>query len=131
MARVESEGIRPALLPAGPVPERWNVKSVFIETADGPAIRCAALFAGFPSWSDMPWILASGRVASGFMLLGYWLIERSVAITLLGKSSVVARRASGDSSAGCAAFDSSDPPRHYFSANVKATNDSPGAARGW
>jgi len=33
-----SEGTRPALLPAGPVPERWNVKSVFIETPHGPAI---------------------------------------------------------------------------------------------
>ena len=35
IARIGSEGTRPALLPAGPVPERWNVKSVFIETPDG------------------------------------------------------------------------------------------------
>jgi hypothetical protein len=33
--RSGSEGTRPALLPAGPVPERRNVKSVFIETPDG------------------------------------------------------------------------------------------------
>ena len=36
--RIGSEGTRPALLPAGPVPERWNVKSVFIETADGESL---------------------------------------------------------------------------------------------
>ena len=36
---IGSEGTRPALLPAGPVPERWNVKLVFIETPDGPAIN--------------------------------------------------------------------------------------------
>jgi len=30
--RIGSEGTRPALLPAGPVPERWKVKLVFIET---------------------------------------------------------------------------------------------------
>ena len=30
-----SEGTRPALLPAGPVPEWWNFKLVFIETPDG------------------------------------------------------------------------------------------------
>jgi len=40
-----SEGARPALLPAGPVPERWNVKSAFIETPHGPAINCTSLFA--------------------------------------------------------------------------------------
>jgi len=45
IALVESEGTRPALLPAGPVPERWNVKSVFVETADGPAIGWTGLFA--------------------------------------------------------------------------------------
>jgi hypothetical protein len=28
-ARMDSEGTRPALLPAGPVPERWNVKQAF------------------------------------------------------------------------------------------------------
>ena len=112
------------------MPERWNVKSVIIETTDGPAIRCAALFAGFLWRSDMPWILACGRVASGFILLEYCLIGRSVAITLSGKSSVVARRASGDSSAGCAAFDSSDPPRHYFSANVPRQQSLAGGAGG-
>ena len=37
--RIGSEGARPALLPAGPVPERWNVKLVFIETPHGPAIN--------------------------------------------------------------------------------------------
>lgn len=95
IALIGSEGTRPALLPAGPVPERWNVKSVFIETTDGPAIRCAALFAGFRWRSDMPWHLASGRVASGFILLGYWLIGRSVAISLSGKSSCDASRDSG------------------------------------
>jgi len=35
MAENGSEGTRPALLAAGPVPERWNVKLVFIETPDG------------------------------------------------------------------------------------------------
>ena len=44
IAQVESEGTRPALLPAGPVPERWNVKSVIIETTDGPAIGWTGLF---------------------------------------------------------------------------------------
>ena len=39
IAEIGSEGTRPALLPAGPVPERWNVKLVFIETPDGPAIN--------------------------------------------------------------------------------------------
>jgi hypothetical protein len=39
IGRVESEGTRPALLPAGPVPERWNVGLVFIETTYGRAIR--------------------------------------------------------------------------------------------
>ena len=43
--RTGSEGTRPALLPAGPVPERWNVKSVFIETPDGPAINWTSLLA--------------------------------------------------------------------------------------
>jgi len=42
-----SEGTRPAPLPAGPVPEWWNVKSVFIETPDGPAINCTSLFGLF------------------------------------------------------------------------------------
>jgi len=37
----------PALLPAGPVPERWNVKLVFIETPHGPAINWTSLFALF------------------------------------------------------------------------------------
>jgi hypothetical protein len=35
IAHIGSEGARPALLPAGPVPERWNGKWVFIETPDG------------------------------------------------------------------------------------------------
>ena len=35
IAGIGSKGTRPALLPAGPVPERWNVKLVFIETPDG------------------------------------------------------------------------------------------------
>ena len=43
-ARIGSEGTRPALLPAGPVPERWNVKLAFIETPYGPAINCTSLF---------------------------------------------------------------------------------------
>ena len=47
-----SEGTWPALLPAGPVPERRNVRSVLIETTDGPAIRWTGLFAYFLSWSD-------------------------------------------------------------------------------
>jgi len=34
IARIGSEATRTALLPAGPVPERSNVKSVFIETPD-------------------------------------------------------------------------------------------------
>jgi len=42
-----SEGTRPAFLPAGLVPERWNVKLVFIETPDGPAINWTSLFAIF------------------------------------------------------------------------------------
>jgi len=44
IAGIGSEGTRPALLPAGPVPERWNVISVFIETPHGPAINCTSLF---------------------------------------------------------------------------------------
>jgi len=47
--RVGSEGTRLALLPAGPVPERWNVESVFIETTDEPAIGWTGLFAWFSS----------------------------------------------------------------------------------
>ena len=47
IAHIGSEGTRPALLPAGPVPERWNVKLVFIETPDGPAINCTSLLAPF------------------------------------------------------------------------------------
>ena len=47
IARIGSEGTRPALLPAGPVPERLNVKLVLIETPDGPAINCTSLFAYF------------------------------------------------------------------------------------
>jgi len=35
IAGVGSECTRPALLPAGLVPERWNVKGVFIETSNG------------------------------------------------------------------------------------------------
>ena len=35
IAGIGSEGTRPAVLPAGPVPERWNVNSVFIETPNG------------------------------------------------------------------------------------------------
>ena len=33
-----SEGTRPALLPAGPVPERWNTGFAFIETLDGQQV---------------------------------------------------------------------------------------------
>ena len=63
----------------------------------------------------MPWILASGRVASGFILRRYWLIGRPVAMLLCRQKSLVAvRRAAGDSSAGCAAFDNGDPPSHYY-----------------
>ena len=47
IARNGSEGTRPALLPAGPVPERWNVKLVFIETHYGPAINWTSLLGGF------------------------------------------------------------------------------------
>ena len=47
IARMGSEGTRPAPLPAGPVPERWHVKSVFIETPDGPAISCTSLLGLF------------------------------------------------------------------------------------
>jgi len=42
-----SEGSRPALLFAGPVPERWNVKLVFIETPHVPAISWTGLLALF------------------------------------------------------------------------------------
>ena len=52
IARVESEGTRPALPPAGPVPERWNVGSALIETTHGPAIGWTGLFAWFPSWFE-------------------------------------------------------------------------------
>ena len=38
-----SEGTRPACLKAGPVPEWWNVGSVFIETPYGPAINWTSL----------------------------------------------------------------------------------------
>jgi len=46
-ADIGSEGTRPALLSAGPVPERLNVKLVFIETPHGPAINWTSLFALF------------------------------------------------------------------------------------
>ena len=47
IADIRSEGTRPAPLPAGPVPERWNVKSVFIETPHGQRLTgraCSAVF---------------------------------------------------------------------------------------
>ena len=44
IARIGSEGTRPALLSAGPVPERWNVGLVFIETPHGPAISWTSPF---------------------------------------------------------------------------------------
>ena len=46
-AGIGSEGARPALLFAGPVPERWNVGLVFIETPHGPAINCTSSLALF------------------------------------------------------------------------------------
>jgi len=45
IAGIGSEGARPALLPAGPVPERLNVKSVFIETPDGQRLTGRACWA--------------------------------------------------------------------------------------
>ena len=45
MAGVGSEDSRPALLPVGLVPERWNVKLVFIETPHGTAINWTSLLA--------------------------------------------------------------------------------------
>ena len=45
IAVVESEGTRPALLFAGPVPERWNVKAALLGTPYGPAISWTGLFA--------------------------------------------------------------------------------------
>ena len=59
IAVVESEGTRPALLFAGPVPERWNVKSAFIETSNGPAISWTswlALFLVFKNAFAFQWL---------------------------------------------------------------------------
>ena len=47
IAKAGSEGTRSALLPAGPVPERWHVGLMFIETPHGPAISCTSLFGLF------------------------------------------------------------------------------------
>jgi hypothetical protein len=47
IARNGSEGTRPALLPAGPVPEWWIAQLVFIETPYGPAINWTSLLGGF------------------------------------------------------------------------------------
>ena len=63
IAGIGSEGTRPALLPAGPVPERWNVGLVFIETTHGPAIGCTGLFAYIHSLSDGAWNDACARAA--------------------------------------------------------------------
>ena len=49
IARTGSEGTRDAVLRASPVPERLNVKWVFIETPDGPAISWTSLFGYFLS----------------------------------------------------------------------------------
>ena len=45
IAGIGSEGTRPAHLPAGPVPEGWNVGSVSIETVYVPAINWTRLLA--------------------------------------------------------------------------------------
>jgi hypothetical protein len=51
IALIGSEGtLAAALLPAGTVPERWNVKMVFIENLYGPAINFTSLFAFFISF---------------------------------------------------------------------------------
>jgi hypothetical protein len=47
IARNGSEGIWPAFLSAGPVPERWHVRLAFIETPHGPAINWTSLLAIF------------------------------------------------------------------------------------
>jgi len=47
IAHIGSEGTRSALLPAGPVPERWNVKLVFIETPDGQRLAGRARSASY------------------------------------------------------------------------------------
>jgi len=53
IARIGSEGTRPALLPAGPVPERWNVESVLIETPHGQRLTARVCSAHiFPSICD-------------------------------------------------------------------------------
>ena len=47
IAGIWSEGTRPAHLPAGPVPERWNVKLVLIETPNGQRLTgrvCWAIY---------------------------------------------------------------------------------------
>ena len=68
--RIGSEGTWPALLPAGPVPERWNVKSVLMETPDGPAISWTSplafiWFLQADSYEDSgPVDLAHGLVAN-------------------------------------------------------------------
>ena len=53
IARIGSEGTRPALLPAGPVLERWNVEAVFIETPHGPAINWTSWFAIFDAGRNL------------------------------------------------------------------------------
>ena len=63
LARIGSEGTRPALLPAGPVPERWNVKSVFIETPDGQRL--------------------AGRASSAYIILDLFHLTRAEILYLV------------------------------------------------
>jgi len=73
IARIGSEGTWPALLPAGPVPERWNVKTVFIETPNGQRLAgraCSHNFSRGPMARGMTLALvlisARSRQAAAF-----------------------------------------------------------------
>jgi hypothetical protein len=91
--RIGSEGTRPALLPAGPVPERWNVKVVFIETPDGPAINWTRPFALFLSWSNIAWNRNfRGSAAWNRGLLHSAFIARLASVSLLRQMSFRSRK---------------------------------------
>ena len=61
---------------AGPVPERWNVKSVFIETPHGPAINWTSLFGHFCLATEMNSITEYLRAHS--LASAMWAVLRPI-----------------------------------------------------
>ncbi|MEI7990100.1 MAG: hypothetical protein WCI88_13770, partial [Chloroflexota bacterium] len=92
IASIGSEGTRPALLSAGPVPERSNVKSAFIETPDGQRLAGRACSDSYyfneKSYLYQPIVLAELSKLSVVLASGSLACPRAACKELFGRRQI-------------------------------------------